>query len=196
MCVKKRSSYKRSERTRIVTRDEEFSMVDVLRNREHIKAKSYYPDVADLIEVLIDTGMRRMEFLELMYKDVNFTDNLILIRVTKGNGHRRIPMTKRVAAILKRRQEIDQLKPFNLNEMQISMAWNWARDQIGLRNEREFVLHALRRTYAYRMSEAKIDMEIVQELLTSRCTTSNRRFAPIPLHKLNNAVELLEEWLK
>jgi integrase len=162
---------------------------------EKSQAKSYYPDVADLIEVLIDTGMRRIEFLELMYKDVNFESNLILIRVTKGNGHRRIPMTKRVATILKRRQEHDQQKPFNLNEMQISMAWNWTRDQIGLRNDREFVLHALRRTCGYRLFNAGVELEIVQDWL-GYSRVRIKRLAPLPLKKLAHAAKLLEEWLK
>jgi len=195
MCIKKRTIAK-NRNDRIITREEEFNMIDVLRNREHIKAKSYYPDVADLIEVLIDTGIRKLEALELRYSYVDFDNNLIIIRVTKGPHHRRIPMTKKVATILRRRQEIDQHKPFNLNDMQISMAWNWVRDQIGLRNDREFVLHALRRTCGFRMMEARIDMGIVQEILTSRCRTSSRRFAPIPIHKLNQAAELFEEWLK
>jgi len=192
MCIKKRTIAKKSN-DRIITREEEFNMVDGLRNREHIKAKSYYPDVADLIEVLVDTGMRRMEFLELMYRDVNFTDNLILIRATKG-GHRRVPMTKRVAAILKRRQDAGVNKPFTLNDMQISMAWNWARDQIGLRNDKQFVLYALRKTYAFRVVNAGVDLEIVQYMLGYKAIT--HRLGPIPTHQLAHAAEQLEEWLK
>lgn len=190
MCIKKSSNHVNRRHTRIVTREEESNIIDCLRNTEHFKAKSYYPAVADLIEVLINTGIRLLEAIELMYRDVNFTDNLILIRATKGN-HRRVPMTKRVAAILKRRQEIDQLKPFNLTAIQISMSWTWARDQIGLRNDREFVLYALRRTYAYRLVNAGVDLEMVHYMLGYRVIT--HRLAPIPLHQLACAAEQLEQ---
>ena len=68
--------------TRIITREEEAKTVTILRDTEHSKRKGYYSDVADLIEVLEDTGMRILETLELRYKDVSFKSNLIIVHCT------------------------------------------------------------------------------------------------------------------
>ena len=75
--------------TRIITSEEEAKIVALLRGTEHCKVRSYYADVADLVEVLADTGMRLGEALSLLNTDIDFTRNIILIRVTKGN-HRRV----------------------------------------------------------------------------------------------------------
>jgi len=178
----------------IVTREEEAQIVALLRGTEINQRKPYYSDIADLVEVMIDSGIRQLESLELLYRDVNFTDNLILIRATKGT-HRRVPMTKRVAAILKRRQEVDQLKPFNLSTMQISMAWSWLRTQMVLKDDKGFILYALRRTCASRMMEAGIDMEIVQDWLGYR-SDRTKRLSPLLPQKLLHAAELLEKCSK
>jgi len=192
MSVHKRGSQEISSNTRIVTREEETRIVTLLRETGH---NGYYSDVADLIEVLVDTGMRVLETLELMYKDVNFESKIIIVQMTKGDRNRRIPMTKRVAAILKRRQEIDPQKPFNIKEYQISRVWHWVKEQIGLKDDRYLVLYALRKTCCYRLFNAGVELEIIQDWLGYR-TIQPRRLAPLPLRKLVHAAELLDKWLK
>ncbi len=180
-------------RDRIITTEEESRIVTLLRSPELNHRKSYFSDVADLVEVLIDTGMRTLEFQELTYKDVKFENNIIFIRATKGNS-RRIPMTNRVAAILKRRQELDQHKPFNLNSMQVTIAWTWVRDQMGLKDDKGFVLYALRRTCAFRLVDAGVRMDIVQDWLGYSSIRAGRRFKPLTPQKLNEASVMLEKY--
>lgn len=165
MNVHKRGGKESRSNTRIVTREEEAKIVTLLRDTEHSERKGYYSDVADLIEILIDTGMRILETLELRYKDVNFKSNLITVQTTFGDRNKRIPMTTRVAAILKRRQEIDSQKPFNINDFQIHRTWTWVKEQIGLKDDKYFVLYALRRTCGYRLVNAGVDLEIVKTWL-------------------------------
>jgi len=164
MCIKKRRITKISNNIRILTVEEESKIVSLLRNTEHSTRRDYFSDVADLIEVLVDTGMRKLEAEELMFRDVDFEKNLILVRATKG-AHRRIPMTKRVATILKRRQEAGQHKPFDLNDLQLKRAWTWVREQMGLKDDKGFVLHALRSTYAFRLVNAEVDLNLIKKWL-------------------------------
>lgn len=82
MNVHNRDGKESRSNTRIVTREEETKIVTLLRDTEHSKRKGYYSDVADLIEVLVDTGMRILETLELRYKDVSFKSNLIIVHST------------------------------------------------------------------------------------------------------------------
>jgi integrase len=73
-------------------------------------ARAYDPDVADLIEVLVYTGMRRSEALRsLTWEAVDFDRGVITLTGTKGRrDHRRkfrlIPITPRVRAILEARR--------------------------------------------------------------------------------------------
>ena len=120
--------------------------------RIHTKRRHFYYDVADLVEVLVDTGCRLNEILKLEYEDVNFTTNLISIWVNKGDKPRSLPMTKRVKNIMESRKG-DNLKPFNLKSYQAENAWRWVRRQMGLENDGEFIIHALRHTCARSLSD-------------------------------------------
>jgi integrase len=86
-------------RIRVISKEEEITAVNLLRNTQHSERRKFYYDVADLVEVLIDTGMRLSEALTLSYEDVNFDSNLIHIWINKGERPRSVPMTKKVASV-------------------------------------------------------------------------------------------------
>jgi integrase len=185
----------RSQReVRIITREEEAKLVAVLRNTEGNQKRSYFSEVADLIEVLVYTGIRKLEVMQLRYSDVDFENNMIIIRMSMGNSHRRIPMTKRVATILKRRQAVDHDRPFNITEMQIRMAWTWAKEQMGLKADRGFVLYALRWTCAYRLINAGANFYMIKLWLGHSQTNSTitERYAELA-RQIARSVEMDEE---
>ena len=178
-------------RIRVVTREEEARVVDLLRNSDHHKRRWFYPDVADLVEIQVDTGMRLGETLKLKYEEVNYESNLIHIWINKGNKPRSIPMTKRVAAILKRRQTNDANKPFTLTQYQADKAWAWCRKEIGLVDD-EFVIHALRHTCASRLVNAGIDLYVVKEWLGHSSIQVTERYAHLSPAKLAEAALALD----
>ncbi len=177
--------------TRIITRDEEAKIVDLLRITEQGEVKSCFPDVADLVEVLADTGMRLGEALELRNEDISFKKRFITVRVTKSSP-RRVPMTRRVVAILKRRQEAGQDKSFNLNDMQIRMAWSWVREQLGIEDAGRLVLYSLRKTCVQRLVEAGVEPESIYGWLGYSLIPKAHRVSHLPLHKLIDAAEMLD----
>jgi integrase len=99
-------------RIRVLSTEEEVTVVSLLRDTDHGKKRSYYTEAADLVEVLVDTGCRLSEVLNLKYEDINWDSNIITIWINKGDKPRSIPMTKRVGRILLTRQEANWLKPF------------------------------------------------------------------------------------
>jgi integrase len=101
-------------------------------------------------------------------------------------------MTKRVAAILKKRQEDKRQKPFNLTIYQSDKAWAWARKQIGLKDDNEFIIHALRHTCASRLVNKGIDLYVVKEWLGHSSIQVTERYAHLSPRKLKEAVEVLE----
>jgi len=177
-------------RLRIVTRNEELQVISLLSQSE----KPVYQEVGDLVVVLIDSGMRLSEALDLRYEDVNFTSNLIHIWKNKASRPRSIPMTRRVKGILKGRQEANPLKPFAITKYQADKAWVWARKQMGLEGEAEFLLHSLRHTFASRLLNLGISLATIRDLLGHASTlTTERVYAHLCPTKLAHAVKVLEE---
>jgi integrase len=142
----------RKGRIRVISKEEELLVITLLRNVEINKRNKHFPDVADLVEVLLSTGMRLGELLVLRYDDVNFDTNLISIWFNKGDRPRSIPMTKIAKTILKRRQDSNPTKPFTITSYQAENAWKWVRKQMGLEKDKEFVLHHLRHSFASRLA--------------------------------------------
>ncbi|WP_224984492.1 tyrosine-type recombinase/integrase [Geomonas agri] len=178
-------------RIRVVSREEETRVVELLRYTIHNKRRQHYPEVAALVEVLVDTGMRLSELLNLTYEDIDFEANLISIWINKGDRPRSIPMTKRVKAIMKARSQ-KKSKPFDLQPYQAENAWRWVRKEMGLDKDGEFILHALRHTCASRLVNKGIDLYVVRDWLGHSSIQVTERYAHLAPNKLAHAALVLE----
>ena len=183
----------RSGRIRVVTKSEEATVVKLLRNTDHTKRRQFYYEVADLVEVLVDTGCRLSEITQLKYEDVNFDTNLISIWINKGEKPRSLPMTKRVRSILETRQASKPIKVFNVTKYQADKVWAWVRKEMKLNKDKEFVLHALRHTCASRLVNKGIDLYVVKEWLGHSSIQVTEKYAHLAPHKLAQAVDVLDE---
>lgn len=183
----------RSGRIRVISEDEETMVVKLLAETNHSKRRYFYYEVADLVQVLVDTGMRLSEALNLKYDDVNYNANLISIWFNKGDRPRSIPMTKRVKAILESGQTRNPVKPFTLTKYQADKAWNWVRKIVGCKDDKEFVLHALRHTTASRLVNRGIDLYTVKEWLGHADITTTQKYAHLSPQKLAYAATVLEK---
>jgi len=179
-------------RIRVISREEEAVIVRLLRDTEHKSRRSYFSEVADLVEVLVDTGCRLSEVLNLRYDDINFDTNLITIWVNKGDKPRSIPMTVRIGTILKRRKTKEAVKPFTIDKHQAENGWDWPRKQMGFAKDKEFVLHALRHTTATRLIDKGIDLYTVKEWLGHSTIQVTERYAHLNPDKLVHAANMLE----
>lgn len=183
----------RSGRIRVISEIEESKVIKLLEETIHSKRRYFYYEVAALVQVLVDTGMRLSEALNLKYEDVNYDTNLISIWINKGDRPRSIPMTMRVKAILKRRQSGNPVKPFTLSVYQADKAWNWVRGEVGYKEDSEFVLHALRHTTASRLVNKGIDLYTVKEWLGHADITTTQKYAHLSPSKLAHAATVLEK---
>lgn len=182
----------RKGRIRVISREEEQQLVQALRYDNKRRRKADFSQMADLVETLIDTGMRLGEVRNICYEDISFETNLITIWINKGDRPRSIPMTRRVRAILERRKEINSVKPFTLTEWQCESAWRYARRFVGLEGDKEFVLHACRHTTATRLINNGIDLYVVKEWLGHGSIQVTERYAHLSPSKLAHAVKMLE----
>jgi integrase len=177
-------------RIRVLSKDEEVRAVELLRGAEGKKA--YYAEAADMVVVLLDTGMRLSELLNLKYEDINFQANLISIWINKGDRPRSIPMTSRVRTIMLERPHVSSVKPWTISIDQAERCWKWVRTEMGLDGEAQFCWHMLRHTCASRLVNRNVDLYIVKELLGHSSIQITERYAHLNPSKLVQAVEVLE----
>lgn len=183
----------RKGRIRVISHKEEHIILDLLKNTDHPKRRYYYPEVGNLVEVLVDTGMRLSEVINLKYEDINYTTNLLTIWYNKGDRPRSIPMTRRVRNIFEKRQAKDSIKPFTINKDKAELAWKWVRAEMHLNGDKEFVLHALRHTCASRLVNQDIDLYVVKEWLGHSSIQVTEKYAHLSPKKLAHAAAVLDE---
>ena len=179
-------------RIRVVGKDEELQVVKLFMETNHSAKRYFYNDMSDLVVCLVDTGMRLGEMLKIKYEDISFENNLISIWVNKAGRPRSIPMTKRVRVIMEARQ-INGKQPFNLTNDRAISAWQWVRKTMGLDNDREFVLHALRHTCASRLLFKGVDLVTIKEWLGHADIQTTMRYAHMAPNKLAHAAAILDD---
>jgi len=182
----------RKGRIRVISKAEEVQVVTLLRNGATNKRNQHFPEVADLVEVLLSTGLRLGELLALKYDDVNFETNLISIWINKGERPRSVPMTSIARSILKRRQTANPAKPFTITSYQAENAWKSVRKQMGLEKDKEFVLHHLRHSFASRLAGKDISLYVIKELLGHSTIQVTEKYAHLAPGKLAEAITVLE----
>lgn len=172
-------------RIRVITHEEEQTMDAMLRERGE-------EDMADLVLFLIDTGCRLGEALRLRWRDVNWSQEAGFIWQTKNDAPRVVVLTKRVLAMLKARQNKGLEAPFaGLSKNHISYVWAKAREEMGLVDDTEFTIHALRHTCATRLVNAGVPLYTVQRLLghsTIKVTERYAHLAPVALREAQNVL--------
>lgn len=182
----------RKGRMRVLSLDEEKKVIDLLKNTQHSKRRYYYPEVGELVEVLLDTGMRLSEALNLRYEDIDYDHNLLTIWINKGDRPRSIPMTKRVSRIFKAKQEGNPIKPFSIDKDRAELGWQWVRAEMGLNGDKEFVIHSLRHTCASRLVNKGVDLYVVKEWLGHSSIQVTEKYAHLSPQKLAHAVTVLD----
>jgi len=178
-----------NSRTRVITKEEEILFITTLTEVH----KPNYDELADLIQLLADTGLRLSEALEMTYKEnINFTTNLIVSYKNKSDRPKSVPMTNRVKEILTRRQIDNPTRPFTITKYQADFMWTRMKKQLGLEAEKELVLHSWRHAFASRLVSAGVDLYVVKELLSHSTIKLTERYSHLDPGKLVHAVEVLD----
>lgn len=180
-------------RIRVLSDAEESTAVDLFRETEHKARRSYFSEMGDLAEVLVDTGCRLSEILKITYQDINFETNLLTSWINKGEKPRSLPMTSRARGILLERKNRGLTQPFTLNIDQAERAWTWVRKTMGLKGDTEFLIHALRHTCASRLVNKGIDLYVVKEWLGHSSIQVTEKYAHLNPEKLHEAMSSLNK---
>lgn len=174
-------------RIRVYSVEEEERMVATLRASTLKRAR----DVADLIEVLFDTGARLSEGLRMHETHYSKRTGLVTIWKTKTKKPRSVPVLERSRALLERRFLANGGPAFDgLTKDRVESVWVWLRKQLG--EGADFVIHGCRHTCATRLLEAGNDIYLVQKWLGHTDVKTTQRYVHLTGMMLSGAKDKME----
>jgi integrase len=157
-------------------------------------------DHLDAFVVFIDTGLRMGELWQAEGRDV--------IPPVQGRGHgaisvwkgkteastRAVPLTRRAADVLQRRaRDFDSGSLFpTLDNPRYRASWRRAADHLGLADDPQFVPYATRHTFASRLVQRGVSLQIVQQLLGHTTLAMTQRYAHLAPVNFVDAIGVLE----
>lgn len=153
--------------------------------------------IRPIVQLAINTGMRRGEIFRLRWCDIDDDAGIILIGRTKTDEGRSIPMAATVRALLAdikaARQIGTQLVfPSRKGAMRdnIQTAWESALKRAGIA---DFHFHDLRHTFASQLVQAGAGLPEVQKLLGHKSIMMTMRYAHLCNSQTTEAVRKLDE---
>jgi integrase len=179
-------------RIRIVTVKEEEAAIAYFRMTSGPKSKFYYHrDMVDFVPCLLDTGFRLSELTNVnAERDIDWKEGTIAVWDNKADHPRVIPMTDRVKEIMHRRK--DYGKPFGmLDVFNAGDAWDRFKAHIGLSEDKEFVLHALRHTTASRLAAAGMDAFRIQKYMGHKSIVTTQIYVTLFANDLRSLTAVL-----
>jgi integrase len=146
-----------------------------------------------LVELALDTGLRKGELLSLRWENIDSRSRVIRIEKSKNGDRRDVPMTPRVSELLAaipRRLDTRFLfaNPDGSAQADLKTAWKTALERARIEN---FHFHDLRHTFASDLVMAGVDIRSVQTLLGHRDITMTMRYSHLSPDHLRGAISTL-----
>lgn len=132
-------------RTRVLTTDEEARLLDELKP---VRRRS--PWMVPLVQLALETAMRRGELLALRWEDINLEAQTAFLPMTKNGSARVVPLSKKATAIIAALPKEGQGHVFPISDMTMHNCFRAACKRAGLTNLR---FHDLRHTATSRLAE-------------------------------------------
>ena len=167
-------------RVRWLAPAEEKAIFEGIGTAKYLIARKHREEMKAVVRILIDTGMRRGEVLGLT-KD-NLDGDWVRLWKTKTGKARSVPLTPEAKRLL------EEHVPFEIKPWQVHRLWAKIREDIGLENDEQFVLHTLRHTTATRLLKKTSNIAMVQRMLGHSNISTTLRYAHIDDQDLLDAV--------
>lgn len=146
-----------NQRMRVLSAEEEMRLFSALGKNELVK---------QIVQIALNTGLRRGEIFDLKWFDLDFGRGLIQVRVSKSSRKRLVPMNETVRSLLNSLEKTSEFvfpsPKTNRRLNQIKTSFRKAVDKAGLE---DFRFHDLRHTAASRMAAAGADPFTLMKIL-------------------------------
>jgi len=153
-------------------------------------------DIAHAMLMALFTGMRKMEILKLKWADVDFDMGFIHIRDPKGGRDQRIPLNDQARALLNSRMRKGEhvfTGPHGPYSKEVYAEANRLKKAAQLPEDfRPF--HGLRHVFASLLaSSGKVDLYVLQKLLTHKNPVQTQRYAHLRDEALKNGSNVMSD---
>jgi integrase/recombinase XerD len=146
----------------ILSKAEVKQLIDPIRNVKHKTALS----------LIYACGLRRSELLNLRIKDIDSKRHMLLIRNSKGNKDRVIPISDNVIKMLRNYYQLYRPVRYLFEGLEAGTKYSETSLENVIKTARErgrikkpVTLHWLRHSYATHLLESGTDLRYIQELL-------------------------------
>jgi integrase/recombinase XerD len=144
------------------------------------------------IAILMDTGLRISELMQMRVGDVGFNRCVLVVRHGKGQKQRAIPLTARASLAIRsqiqgRRAQQRVIEAGNTRNMYRAIV-NLARS-IGLEGVHP---HSLRHFFGTQLAERGVRLEVIQDLMGHADPATTRVYVAVTGRSLREAVSALE----
>lgn len=157
-----------------------------------------YPQYADFMIILADLGVRVTEGLWIRAQDIEWglgKHGVVHIMGRDGNGTkngrtRHLPLTKRVAGILRGMAPGVDGRLFDFEYPELYAQWGRVRDLMGKQEDPEWVMHTWRHTFACRKARGgRVDLLKLRDLLGHSTLQMVMRYARLMPSDLHDTVD-------
>ena len=180
----KRRNLRTNDLPELEWKDEDETRIRWLTPKEEHQLCELLPAPYDaLVYVAIRTGLRATELLTL--KPDQVTPAWVHLWKTKNGHARSVPISadvyQRLAPLV--------AKGLMPDYWQLRNEWDYARKAMGLEQDKTFVFHACRHTYATRAVQAEVNLRVLQQLMGHRTIQTTLRYAHVEDKTLADAVQ-------
>ncbi len=175
----------------------EFLTEEQLRTLLKAIDEDFHPYAGPMMKMALFTGMRRGELFKLQWPDIDFERGFIRIRDPKGGTDQTIPLNDAASEVLQALPQMDSpfVFPGRKGEQRtdINHQIKAIKEKAGLPKDFR-ALHGLRHHYASMLaSSGKVDMYVLQKLLTHHSPVMTQRYAHLRDEALKRASNLAGE---
>ncbi len=140
-----------------------------------------------LIYILIDTGARISEVLNIKISNINFKSRTIFLDITKTHVSRIVPFTEATSVLLKKHLEKTNIKNNRLFDLSVSGAESLFRRIAKKLNLNKFHPHMLRHTLATKLHKNNVSLMIIQKIMGHLNVSTTERYIHVDLDDILNS---------
>jgi len=156
--------------------------------------------VGQMMKMALYTGMRRGEIFKLQWKNINFNTGFILLKDPKGGPDQKIPMNDLTKDLLNNiiRTKSPYVFPGHNGGRRIDIGKVARRIRKNAGLPKDFrPMHGLRHAYGSMLaSSGKVDMYVLQKLMTHKSPKMTQRYAHLRDDALKNGAGQIDDIFK
>jgi integrase len=130
-----------------------------------------------MIELAIETGMRRSELISLEWKNIYLESNKLVLNTSKNGKARIVPLTAKAKAVLEQINQVND-RVFSLTDVAVRQAWERLRTSCEIT---DLTFHDLRHEAISRLFEKGLNVPEVASISGHKTVSQLFRYVQVAI---------------